>query len=62
MKAIDKMKNMMIQEFQHSPQSPLIQVMTFEMPSIQFEPIVTAIQTRETEFLCAFRKMVLSIP
>jgi hypothetical protein len=49
MKVIDKMRNMMIQEFQHFVEFQLIEVMILEMLLTQFDSIVMVIRMTVTE-------------
>jgi hypothetical protein len=46
MKVIDKMRNMMVQEFQHFVEFQLIQAMNLKMHMIQFDSIVSLIQIK----------------
>jgi hypothetical protein len=61
MKVIYKMKNSLIQEFQHFLESKLIEVMKMKMQTIQFESIVNLIQRRWNEIADALRE-IESIP
>jgi hypothetical protein len=44
MKVIDKMKNILIQEFQHCLESSLIEVMSYKMLLVQFVSTVNLIR------------------
>jgi hypothetical protein len=58
-KVINKMKNMMIQEFQQSMEFHLIEVMKNKMQMIQFESIPRVIQTRLIELPCIIQNILL---
>jgi hypothetical protein len=62
MKVIYKMRNMMIQEFQHSAECQWIEVMKMKMHMIQFDSIANLIQTREIELLCILQNNAQVMP
>jgi hypothetical protein len=49
MKVIHNVKNILIQEFQHSLESRLIEVMIYKMRQIQFVLSMNLIQTQSTQ-------------
>jgi hypothetical protein len=59
MKVIDNMKNMMIQEFQHSVEFQSIEVVKTEMPLIRFDSIVNLIQMKLMKVIDNHKNMMI---
>jgi hypothetical protein len=57
MKVTYKMKNMMIQEFQHSVEFQLIEVMKTDVLLIQFVSNLNSIQNKGPEYFCIVRNL-----
>jgi hypothetical protein len=59
MKVIHNLKNKMIQEFQHSVESKLIEVMKMKMLPIQFVSSVDLIQMWLMKVICNIKNMLI---